>query len=235
VLNERQTEGYRFGVLLVALVSMLVWGACVDLLSPGVQPLLSQLFLGLVLTGMLLSAVYAVSSRDRSPLIALLLALPALVLGVTDVAIGGRVAWLAAAGHVTTTVFLLYTAGILLQSIFRCRRVTTNTIFASLCVYLILGVVWSLVYLLIEQLQPGSFAYPLAERPQPRLRTETTGVAIYYSFVTMTTLGYGDIVPISRTARSISALQAIAGQMYLTVLVAWLVGLHIAHDQARKE
>ncbi len=55
-------------------------------------------------------------------------------------------------------------------------------------------------------------------------------IPIYYSFVTMTTLGYGDIVPVNPAARMLSVLQALTGQLYLVVLVARLVGLHIAHS-----
>ena len=72
--------------------------------------------------------------------------------------------------------------------------------------------------------------------PGPRLPSIWTGSSthgaqmVYYSFVTLTTLGYGDIVPIAPSARALATLEAITGQLYLTVLVARLVGLHITHS-----
>ena len=66
-----------------------------------------------------------------------------------------------------------------------------------------------------------------------RLGKEPAGVEFYYSLVTMTTLGYGDIVPVTPAARSLTTLEAVVGQLYLAVLVARLVGLHVA-DSIRR-
>lgn len=65
-------------------------------------------------------------------------------------------------------------------------------------------------------------------------RALTGAEMIYYSFVTLTTLGYGDIVPVSPSARSLATLEALTGQLYLTVLVARLVGLQITHSARRR-
>ena len=95
-----------------------------------------------------------------------------------------------------------------------------------------LGVSWSLAYSLIDVLQPGAFAYAHAgDTDAWRLQGsgENSGYALYYSFITLTTLGYGDIAPVSMTARMLATLEAITGQIYLAVLVARLVALHIAH------
>ena len=62
----------------------------------------------------------------------------------------------------------------------------------------------------------------------------TAAEMVYYSFVTLTTLGYGDIVPVSPSARALATLEALTGQLYLTVLVARLVGLHITHASRRR-
>lgn len=64
-----------------------------------------------------------------------------------------------------------------------------------------------------------------------RLGAESAGIELYYSLVTMTTLGYGDIVPSSPAARSVATLQAVVGQLYLAVIVARLVGLHVAEAE----
>jgi voltage-gated potassium channel len=101
--------------------------------------------------------------------------------------------------------------------------ISPNRIIGAICIYLLLGVMWSIAYSMIEYLQPGSF----------RGLTEAVSAAwnrdwIYYSFVTLTTLGYGDITPVTQTARSVSLVEAIVGQFYIAVLVAGLVSAYIS-------
>ncbi len=103
---------------------------------------------------------------------------------------------------------------------------------ASLCVYLVLGVLWAITYSLIQIFDGQSFLSAYAddgEGTTMKFGGERTLTALYYSFVTMSTLGYGDIVPRSSLARMAAAMQAIVGQLYLAVLVARLVGLQIVH------
>ena len=114
-------------------------------------------------------------------------------------------------------------AGIILSHVLRAERVSREKIFGALSVYLLLGVIWSLLFIMVDFLVPGSFRYG-------QDRALTGAEMVYYSFVTLTTLGYGDIVPVSPSARSLATLEALTGQLYLTVLVARLVGLHITHS-----
>ena len=79
-----------------------------------------------------------------------------------------------------------------------------------------------------QTLQPGSFS--MAQGQSGKTQIEFT----YYSFVTLTTLGYGDITPLSSRVKVLSMLEAVVGQIYLVVLVARLVGLHISHSSRRK-
>jgi voltage-gated potassium channel Kch len=108
------------------------------------------------------------------------------------------------------------------------RSVTLDTILGSVCAYLLLGMTWTMVCILIQIFVPGSYAVggePLVIGGGGR------GVYpdfIYYSFVTLTTLGYGDMLPLSPPARSMAVLEAVVGQMFIAVLVARLVGLQIA-------
>jgi hypothetical protein len=113
-----------------------------------------------------------------------------------------------------------------------------DTICASLCAYLLLGVLWALVYSTVSAMDPGSFATgPASSDLDARLRFGDREMiyALYYSLVTMTTLGYGDIVPTSAPARMLAVVQAVTGQIYLAVLVARLVGVHIAQSAARSK
>ena len=90
----------------------------------------------------------------------------------------------------------------------------------------------------MDTIQPGSFHVSFEETDDParmRFGSRHSSFAIYYSFVTMSTLGYGDIVPRTPTTRMLAAIQAIIGQLYLTVLIARLVALHIVHSRSSKE
>ncbi len=104
----------------------------------------------------------------------------------------------------------------------------TNRLTGALCVYLLLGTIWSLAYELVEFLAPGSFNIAAVGIPQ-----DHSTQWLYYSFVTLTTLGYGDITPISNTARVLTYTEAIVGVSYLAVMVAGLVGAHVAEESAR--
>ena len=99
---------------------------------------------------------------------------------------------------------------------------TLNVIYAAIAVYLFIAFMWAFLFLLVEKLQPGSITLGGTE--------ESTFHFFYYSFVTITTLGYGDITPTSEIARSLALLEAVIGQIYLVVLVARLVGIHIAQS-----
>ena len=93
------------------------------------------------------------------------------------------------------------------------------------------GVLWAILCSLLEVLQPGSYALNDAQKSGlMRFGSENTSYSVYYSFVTMTTLGFGDIMPVSPMARMFAALEAVMGQVYLAVLVARLVGLHVAQS-----
>ncbi len=87
---------------------------------------------------------------------------------------------------------------------------------------------WAFIFSVLEIIHPGSFAIGEGQIEVGRL------LFIYYSFVTITTLGYGDITPLTAPANAFSSIEAVTGQIYLVVLVARLVGMHIAQSMDRK-
>jgi hypothetical protein len=130
--------------------------------------------------------------------------------------------------HLANTVFLSTVAGMILISVLRDHMASMQAIFGAICVYLLIGLTWALMYSAAEYLQTDSFA--IAHR-SPTVRTqddrEMTSYSqmIYFSFVTMTSLGYGDMTPRTPLTRTLTWSQAVLGQLYLTVLIARLVGL----------
>lgn len=208
--------------LLVCLVSLM--------LLPGLlagHP--SARTLTLVLFSLVLLIAVAASSRRRIGV--------AIALALWVPAVGLR--WVPALGfeytdfvsHAAALLLILLAGTSILAQVLRQRRVTQDTLYGSVCVYLLLGIAWAIAYSLLETLSPGSFV-----QNNERLVIEAgaeEGVSrkfLYYSLVTMTTLGYGDITPSAELARNLAALEAMAGQLYVAILVARLVAMQVAHS-----
>jgi hypothetical protein len=102
------------------------------------------------------------------------------------------------------------------------QSVRPELISSAVSLYLILGIAWYLAYSIVEVVAPGSFYFPDGPVEDP------SAVLYYFSFVTLTTLGYGDVRPVSDFAQSLAVLEAIVGQVYLIVMVSGLVSLHFA-------
>ena len=129
------------------------------------------------------------------------------------------------------TVFLVFLTLVIMFAVFRDETVTFDTIFGAVCAYLLLGVTWGTAYALLVVISPDSLSV------SPALAHASgwgepisafTPVLQYYSFTTLATLGYGDVSPLSPGARALSVMEGLAGQLYLAVLVARLVGIHTA-------
>ena len=186
-----------------------------------------QFLIGIFLSFLFLSGIFAVSFKKHQPIIASLLALPTFTLMWTSyfVDIGGF-------EHVKNLfgmLFMLHMIILFLEHFFRQDEINREVIFGALVVYLLMGLMWGYGYTLLEHLLPGSFTHPAS--------LSELGVTAfdYFSFVTMTTLGYGDITPASEPAKAMVMTQAITGQIYLAVLVARLVGLNIAQRLEKKD
>lgn len=108
------------------------------------------------------------------------------------------------------------------RAVFGRGRVDFNKIVGALCVYLLIGAIWASCYLLLNEIRPGSFS-GLEEYEGPAL----TWRMLYFSFVTLTTLGFGDVLPLNIYAETLVFLEAVLGQFYLAVLVAALVGAYL--------
>lgn len=136
--------------------------------------------------------------------------------------------WLDSGYPVLAFAFITYISGLILHKVFfGTNDVTTDTIVGSIAVYLMMGLAWAFSFLFLEQAQPGSFLRgdePLAGSP--------IDVYVGFSFVTLTTLGYGNIHPVTDQANALAYSEAIFGQLYLTILVARLIGMHLAQGRS---
>ena len=108
-----------------------------------------------------------------------------------------------------------------LKQLLKAKKIDGEVIAGSLCIYLIIGLLWGSAYHLIFAIDPSAFSGNLVE-----LEGVKVHVFNYFSLVTLTSLGYGDITPQSLGAASLCQMEAIIGQFYTAVLVAWLVGMY---------
>jgi len=132
--------------------------------------------------------------------------------------------------NASTMLFLIAVTGAVLYRVLREGPVTSHRIQGAVAVYLMMGLIWAMAYSLVYITDPSSFDLGGAVAGKEDLAgISTNGMSrlIYFSFVTMTTLGYGDIAPKSEIANNLAILQALVGQLYLVVIMARLVSLAI--------
>ena len=118
-------------------------------------------------------------------------------------------------------IYLGVAALLILRDVLFCQRITADTIRGGICVYFLIGFVWALLYGIVASFDPQAFSQPL-------IGGESYSKVIYFSFVTLTTLGYGDIIPVSPVATMLTNLEAIIGQMYPAILISILVGGYLS-------
>ena len=122
-------------------------------------------------------------------------------------------------------VFCLASTWIAGQNLLHSGEIDLDKIIGAICMYLLLGLNWAISYLFINMAIPESF-HGLTSTDIGKQLPEL----LYYSFVTITTLGYGDLTPVKPLARTVAFLEAIVGQFYVAVLVAWLVGMYLSEN-----
>jgi Ion channel. len=127
-------------------------------------------------------------------------------------------------GEWLQVVFCSMAVMVILCYVMQAKEVNNDVVFAALSVYLLFGLIFGFIYFIVEGMWPGSLVHTRAGLPF------TGGIhlsqTIYFSFVTLATLGYGDIIPSSDVIRSLAIIQTMCGQVYLVVLVARLVTLY---------
>jgi hypothetical protein len=213
----------RFSALLVSLVLLFLVGP----LMPGNQTFIDKVF-GILMLAVLISCLRAIS-RTRGFFLFML------VFTLINVGIGSfeifsnmetesfRIMVLAVRLSYFAVVFFSIMFYVLDDS-----SVTGDKICGAISAYMLMGVTWSFVYALFYQIDPGTFRVP-----EELLSTETVNSTwtLYFSFTTLTTLGYGDIVPQKSGVQSYAIMEAASGQIFLAVIIARMIALHILHER----
>ena len=188
-------------------------------------------FADLMLAVVLVAALVETARARRNVITALALGLPAIVLRV--------IAAFTEDSHAMNTTLVALTAlflGFLIWNLLHdltiSERSTSERVFGALAAYVFIGLLFGLIFAHMEYRQPGSFSIS-----QPTIAEGATGESnlfplfTYFSFVTLTTLGYGDITPVAEHARTLAWFEAVVGQLFLAVTIARLVSLEISHRE----
>jgi len=130
--------------------------------------------------------------------------------------------------YLLATVFFGYSTVVILGNIFRKGAVSADDVLGAVCGYLVAGAAWSNLYALIYTLVPDAFALSSVFSAQASDWPGRTSAFNYFSIVTLTTMGYGDITPVRAPATGFAMLEAVFGQFYIAIVVAQLVGARMS-------
>jgi hypothetical protein len=212
-----QVRAPRFGILLVAMLAELT-------LAPFLVMATGTLTIARWAAAIVLVAALLVAGSNR---VAIALFSAALIFHLASMVSETTV--VGAAAETFRLLFLGYVLGLILWRVVRDRIVTLDTVAGAACAYFLLGVVWGDLFLLVDRWRPGSFVIPPSWIVGPG--RDLRSALMYFSFATLTTLGYGDIHPTDPAAGSLCVAEAIIGQLYLAIMIARMVGLHTSQRQ----
>jgi len=184
-----------------------------------VKPVVFDVLFSLIL----ISAATAVATRRWASVTAVALAVASVAFRWINFGLGHPS--IALVDAAIEAVAFLFFAALVMSQVLRRGSITMHRVRGAVAAYLLFGLAWSAAYQVVYDLAPGAFR--LAAGNDPRLEL------LYFSFVTLTTVGYGDITPILPTARSLAIAEALIGQLFPAVLIGRLVGLEVSGRRGR--
>ncbi len=208
------------GQLYYLLIGLLVF----LLIAPVINEITgSSLVNELAFFAMIVISVWSLGEHRRGFIIGVGLAV--FSLAITGINIVIDLAMIHILNIIVVLLFCLLSISIVANKVLLDKNIDVNTLIGSACIYLLIGIIWGLLYSIVEYITPGAFHGINTLHINDQLWE-----FIYYSFVTITTLGYGDMYPLSSFARSLAYLEAICGQLYIALLVATLVGRYLSRQ-----
>jgi voltage-gated potassium channel len=219
----------RFQALLVAFLLLLI-----------VYPLSQSAFTGRVVfdvlvTVLFLAAMLVVFAERRLRVLAFLLGLPPVIGLWTGYVLPGVPRYqVLIVFHLAGALALTLAAVAILRVVYRQKTVSADSIYGAFAGYLMIGMTFSHLYSLIETVTPGSFHGGGDFAPSVEAEHGRYFSFVYFSLITLTTVGYGDITPVSQSAQAVAAVEAVAGQFFIAVLIAELMGKRVYHVLANQ-
>lgn len=222
-------ETRRFGALLLALIFALFIVPLVT--SPESEG--TGFRVALVIT--LVAGIYASSGRSVLLVVAIAFVLPAALAWLGPSVLTGKSAEVARL--VTPAACLFYTTAVVVAALTRQETVSRETLLGGINVYLLLAFAFALCHASIEIAHAGSYSIggqPLLENLDDRYAGRGFASFVYFSVTTLSTLGFGDIVPVGESARLLTSAEALVGQLYLAIFIGRLVGLEVGERATRR-
>ena len=200
----------RFLFIILAIILVLLVNPFIHFRGPGGH-LLSSFLLAMIP----LASAYALTGDKKSAVVILSLAAPFLLLDAVNVFYTSRLLMIVA--YSFATALYLYIVVLLARNLLTIRVITANLIYCAISIYLLIGIMWAGIYVVLETLSPGSFG-----------GTSGQSDLLYFSFVTLTTVGFGDVAPLSILSRRLAVFEAAMGSIYMAVIVAMIVGRYMS-------
>ncbi len=216
----------RYVSLLISLIVLLAG-------YPIVTKLEVHKFYGLLLAAQLVMSVYSIGESKRHLWTAVSLCIPGFALQLVTAIHPTRGNMLLA--DVAVAIFLAYVIVVIYRAILKEASFSENNVAGAISVYLLIGVFWAVVYNIIAIVQPQSFSDFELQEVGGMVRYAGGADFLYLSFVTLTTLGYGDITPDTNLAQTAAWMEAVVGQLFVAVTIASLVGVQVADAMARNK
>jgi hypothetical protein len=207
------------------LVLVLILG-CGFIMQSAAHGMRGQVFAKIFISLIFLAVLLVVFEHRRSRMVALLLAVVGIISSWARYVLPAEEFQvpLTVVHFALQTLFLGYAVAVILGDIFKKSTVGADEVLGAMSGYLIAGAAWSSLYSLADTLVPGSFALSPAFVAQPWDWDGRSALFNYFSMVTLTTMGYGDITPARGPATAFAIIEAVFGQFYIAVVVAQLVG-----------
>ncbi len=211
-------ERDKYRLLLASLVAMVY-----------IQPLLSELrvtswLFFIFVTVTLFACVYAVRRQRRHLITAMSMMIPTLILVWLDIPTEND--WYNLLSNASPVLLFSYIAYLIFMDLIQAKRIDTDMIAGGISIYFMIGLVFAFVYIALFNFNPGHF--DVSELLLNQTVNYDENIFIYFSYVTMTTLGYGDVTPVTTQARVLVQMETLLGQLFLAIFIARLVGMHIA-------
>lgn len=205
----------RFGYLLAGLTAYLLLGP----LAREIFGEMDGLILMVALSSILVIGIFSLQESRLLFGIGIALAAIAVLLTVMDY-FNARNQILKLITLADVFIFFVISIALGVRHLFDEGPITLNRLMGGICIYILLGMCWSIVYMYLIWWQPDAFAGAVLDTPDNPVFWDM----IYFSFVTLTTLGYGDITPAEPVARALAYTEAVVGQLYIAILIGTLVG-----------
>ena len=216
----------RYGSLLACLLFVMI-------LQPTIDTRIGKFILELFFIAVLLAGLRAIQIDKRLLRFEVLLLVASLACGVLGSVMDHELLFLI--GLAGRAAFLVLVALSILQDLFRGSKVTGDKLAGAVCVYLLIALIWGYAFLITEFVTPESFSFTQGHERMQLWVSREFFPFFYFSLVTMTTVGYGDMAPVTTVARTLATTEALVGQIYLTILVARLVGMYLVYQQGEQE